>query len=160
MVTKETVQEKLTKILERDGCIKASAVVKEAKPKKSPIHDCFEWDDGKAADEHRLWQARHLIRVTVVPYEGEDNRLVHIRPVTVKGEGAEGEYRPINAVVKTIGEYERCLDELLKKIHAIQETVDQLTGAAGKHSGKNHVTALIKSLSIAENTVHLLRRAG
>lgn len=160
MVTKETVQKKLTEIFERDGCIKASVVVKEAKPKKSPIHDCFEWDDGKAAKQHRLWQGRQLIRLTLIPYEGEENRLVNVPRITVKGESAEGEYLPINAVVKSIGDYERCLNGVLADFHALQRSVDELTEAAGEHGAVDHITALIKSLNVAENAIRLLRKTG
>jgi hypothetical protein len=47
--------------LEAKGLLYASAVVKAAKPKRSPIHHRFDWDDTTAADSWRLEQARKLI---------------------------------------------------------------------------------------------------
>ena len=43
------------------GRLTPDAVVDDAKDKKSPLHDQFEWDDSKAAAAHRLAQARRLI---------------------------------------------------------------------------------------------------
>lgn len=50
------------KRLENQGRLKPEDVVNEAKKPSSPLHDYFEWDDEKAANEHRLEQARQLIR--------------------------------------------------------------------------------------------------
>ena len=44
------------KIIKERGELKPSYVVEEAKPVKSPLHPCFEWDDMKAAHAHRLQQ--------------------------------------------------------------------------------------------------------
>ena len=57
------------------GFIGAGNVIADAKKKRSPLHGYFEWDDSKAAGEHRLAQARELIGAIV--FERED--------VTVRG---------------------------------------------------------------------------
>ena len=44
------------------GHLTPDLVVQAAQYEQSPIHSIFEWDDGKAAHQHRLWQARRLIR--------------------------------------------------------------------------------------------------
>ncbi len=48
------------------GLLRPEDVVAAARPKTSLLHDQFEWDDTSAAVQHRLWQARQLIRVTVM----------------------------------------------------------------------------------------------
>lgn len=48
-----------------DGVLQAADVVEAARPKTSPLHSSFTWDDTEAAREYRLWQARMLINVTV-----------------------------------------------------------------------------------------------
>ena len=55
---------------ENGGVLLPSAVVEAARPKSSPIHSRFEWDDGVAAEQYRLCQARQLIRVSVECIEG------------------------------------------------------------------------------------------
>ena len=54
------------------GVLKPRQIVNAAARKAHPLHDSFEWDDTKAGDEYRLWQARHLIRVCVVMLNGNE----------------------------------------------------------------------------------------
>jgi hypothetical protein len=46
-------------------------VVAAARPKRSPIHRDFEWDDAAAATEYRLAQARYLLRSIQVTFRNE-----------------------------------------------------------------------------------------
>lgn len=52
----------LNTLYKRDGTLQAQAIVDEARPKSSPIHEGFEWRDKVAANEHRKWQARNMVR--------------------------------------------------------------------------------------------------
>lgn len=64
-----SVQDELQAIYERDGVISPSAVVEAAKPKDSPLHPYFTWNQSAAAEQWRLHEARQLIKrvkVTVV----------------------------------------------------------------------------------------------
>jgi len=60
MIKKDIVLETLQGLV-RNGQIKPEDVVESAKNEDSPIHNNFEWNNTKAAQEYRLWQARHLI---------------------------------------------------------------------------------------------------
>ena len=59
---KDAIRERLAK-LEKSGKgrLTPDAVLEDAANKTSPLHDQFEWDDTKAAQAHRLVQARRLI---------------------------------------------------------------------------------------------------
>lgn len=46
----------------------AEEMLDSARPSTSPIHHLFEWDDKKAAEEHRLDKARYLLRAVLVEY--------------------------------------------------------------------------------------------
>src|SRR6185437_11347508 len=51
-----------------NGELTAELALDAARPKSSPLHDGFEWDDTVAAEQHRLTQARSMIRsVVIVP---------------------------------------------------------------------------------------------
>ena len=53
--------------------LRAKEIVEAARPRKSPLHDYFEWNKEKAAEKYLLQQARALvsvIRVTVVDNDG------------------------------------------------------------------------------------------
>ena len=57
--------------LRSDGLIVAEVVVDwAARHPKSDLHPAFEWNDGVAAREHRLWQARRLIAIHVRSEDG------------------------------------------------------------------------------------------
>jgi hypothetical protein len=55
------------------GVLRPVDVVKAARAQTSPLHKYFTWDDGEAAHQFRLAQARQLIRacVTVIPHAAE-----------------------------------------------------------------------------------------
>lgn len=57
-----------------DGGVTPEMVVKASKAKNSPLHDYFEWNDGKAAQGYRLWQARMMMRDMTVEIEDVKTR--------------------------------------------------------------------------------------
>lgn len=59
---KATIAERLAALYQKHGHLTPALVVKDAASPKSPLHDEFEWDDGKAAAAYREEQARTLIR--------------------------------------------------------------------------------------------------
>ena len=52
------------------GTLSPADVVEAAAPPTSALHRYFDWDNAHAAHEHRLYQARHLLRVTVLVRQG------------------------------------------------------------------------------------------
>ena len=65
--------EEIIKLSEKnEGSVRPADVVKAARPKRSPLHPAFEWDDKEAAKKHREDQARHLLRSIVVVHEEAD----------------------------------------------------------------------------------------
>jgi len=65
---------------ENKGAITAKKVVKEARPKKSPLHPLFEWDDSAAAKEYREMQAQQiLVQLVVVQENGKNDEPVRVR---------------------------------------------------------------------------------
>ncbi len=56
----------LERIRKVRGELTAPIIVQEATNPKSPIHECFEWDDPKAAHAYRIKQANDLCRFILV----------------------------------------------------------------------------------------------
>ena len=54
-------------------------ILDDAKNPNSPLHSFFEWNDGEAAHQHRLQQARGLIRSVVAIYTREDEGQPAVR---------------------------------------------------------------------------------
>ena len=54
---------------EAGGVISPQAVVDYARDGDTALHSAFTWNNTKAAEQYRLWQARQVIRVCVTCHE-------------------------------------------------------------------------------------------
>jgi hypothetical protein len=165
MASKETRQKELKRIYDRDGEVRASIVVMEATPKKSPLHSEFEWDDKKAAHQHRVSTARRIIKVTrIVSNEGVRQRLVHVPALIVQGPTAasnerEGSYKTITEVAANEGEYHRALRQLQTQVSTIQVMIRALKQAKAGEPDEL-LPALEDAMNVAKSTVRLMARLG
>lgn len=75
----KTAQNEVRKLAAKHRNLTPDIVLRAAKPKSSPLHDLFCWDDTIAAHQYRLIQAAHFIRSIKVTYEVSKNRSVRIR---------------------------------------------------------------------------------
>lgn len=80
MTKKDIVLETLQGLV-KDGQIKPEDVIETARDEESPIHNNFEWDDTKAAQEHRLWQARQLITYKFKVEDSKEQQFYNVRVV-------------------------------------------------------------------------------
>jgi len=147
--------------LESLGRFTADEIVKAARNEDSPLHEYFEWDDGKAAHAHRLYQARGLIRrlwivVTVhtvehkVPHYVRDQKCAKHEQGYVSHEQLRSE--PANALALIRYEFTRAIEcltraaklaitldvrhaELLKIAERVAEIAEQVEAQA-KRKGK------------------------
>lgn len=55
--------------------ITANMIVEKAKPKDSPIHNYFCWDNDIAGEKYRLYQAREMIRKVHVYWKDDDGNI-------------------------------------------------------------------------------------
>ena len=72
-------QDEIKRLAKIHGYITPEIVLSAAKPKSSPLHSRFCWDDTTAANEYRILQAKELIRRIQVTYDITPNRSVSIR---------------------------------------------------------------------------------
>jgi hypothetical protein len=75
------------------GEITPKDVLDDARNDNSPLHSFFEWDDGEAAEQHRLQQARGLIRSVVAIYVDDAQPAVRTRAYVHIPEGKTSHYR-------------------------------------------------------------------
>lgn len=132
-VDPEDAFNELERIREARG-LTAAAVVEESKPKDAPLHPAFEWNDKRAAHEHRLWQARQVIRCVQVVYADQPPASVYVH-IQQPNEDAEadsraGRYEPVTVVVESPDLFALALAELNAKVRAAVEAVHQLERAA------------------------------
>lgn len=68
-------------------------VLADARHNNSPLHSFFEWNDGAAAEQFRLQQARGLIRSVVAIYVSDNNPAVRTRAYVHVPEPSAPHYR-------------------------------------------------------------------
>lgn len=93
-VSAQVVGERISQIEEKYGRAEAPVVLNDARPLRSPLHKCFTWDDGEAAEQYRLCEARQLIRsVRVVVKKGPEEKVhrAFVNVVFSKDEESESE---------------------------------------------------------------------
>lgn len=143
--TRKAIHSRLEKIRARNaGLLRPDDVVKDARSESSPLHSLFEWDNSKAAHQHRLYQARDLIasvrvevttstRVMAVPYYARDPNIA----------SDEQGYSPI----ASFRDERQSSEEILR--YEFDRAVALLERAVG----------IAESLNIEDSFVELLRRA-
>jgi hypothetical protein len=65
-VNAQIIGERLGALEREHGGVTPAAVVEDAKPEDSPLHPCFTWHDGEAAEKCRLAEARYLMNSVAV----------------------------------------------------------------------------------------------
>lgn len=127
-----TVRDELLQIMvANDGVCNPSQVVEFARNPETQLHSRFEWDDTKAAEDHRLWQARQVIslELTVIPGKKRD---VEIRLFISLSQDrtSEGGYRLITNVLEDPEMRAKMLYEALQDLNRIKVKYGALTELA------------------------------
>ena len=84
-------------------------IVAKARNKDTELHKCFEWDDTKAAEKYRLYQARQVV-CSLVFKEVEEKEDTTPRRIFHRTENTGG-YKPLELIVKNQTEYEKLLEQ-------------------------------------------------
>jgi Fe-S cluster assembly scaffold protein SufB len=97
------------------GVITPAVVVDNARDKKSPLHPCFEWNDKRAAEAHRLDQARYLLRAVVVTY-GEPEEEKAVRAFVTVTEDKQEVYTDIREALQNPEHREQVLSRARREL--------------------------------------------
>ncbi len=100
MTVKDEVAAVLRKLAEKNGgVLTPDAVVAEAKSPKSVLHDQFDWDDKSAAQQHRIEQARRLIRSVRIEVQTTTRTITSVAYVRdPRAEPKEQGYVPVETL--------------------------------------------------------------
>lgn len=107
----------LWELKEENGeLLRPAFVVEKAKPKNSPIHDFFEWDDRIAGQKHREWQARYLLgSIEVIEVvNNEDHAVKAFHNITVAAKEDDGGKERGYVTLQDIKENQDYLDIVLE----------------------------------------------
>jgi len=126
-VDAQAAGEALERIREEEGAIAPAVVVQRAKGAAHPLHPCFEWDDATAAYEHRLHQARGVVKSLVVvrkdgPFKEKTTLYFNVK----KEEEREGHYQRFDVVRDRPDEWKLVLADFRQRLQSAQRSVAEL----------------------------------
>jgi hypothetical protein len=97
------------------GELHTQDVVEEARDVSSPLHSHFEWDDKKAGHEHRLNQARALIRsIRIIDDDGERSKPAYL---SIRADDGVA-YRALSDILSSANLRERLLIQAERDLKA------------------------------------------
>lgn len=113
---------------ENGGILQPVSVVDAARAPESPLHSQFQWDDSVAAHQHRLFQARQLIRVCVTMIPNGNSDSPDCVWVSLKQDRIlpNGGYRPLVTVLSNATLREALLAEALSELETFKEKYGRL----------------------------------
>ena len=115
---------------ENGGEFVVASVVKDAKRKKSPLHNEFEWSDQKAAELQRESRAAELSRWLVVVYEEDGKDTPPVRRFAGVRRGSNKAYAPTEDVMKDPDRRAVMLQEALSRLMSWRVQYRQLNELA------------------------------
>jgi hypothetical protein len=95
--------------------------------RKSALHACFEWNNSRAAEQYRLWQARELIVSVQVTYADGKRRQVYVSPIVSRPQG----YRRLVDVMSDETLRAQFLAQALEDLQRVCDKYIDLTELAG-----------------------------
>jgi len=117
----------------KDGRVLPEDVISAAKPVRSTLHPLFEWDDTKAAAEHRKTQARLVLRsFTVIRSEAPKYPSRSLEVVRESVTGKDGEtrvrnvYRTMEEIMADPDKRDELLTMALRELVSVQRKFRQL----------------------------------
>lgn len=135
MSKRTAIEHRLDQIIRlNNGRITPDAVIEDARSKKSPLHDQFEWDDSKAAHQYRLEQAREIIRSVKMEIVTSERIVSTVR--YIRDPSATGKEQGYVEVSKIRDERSIASDALRSecgRLSAMVERVEGLASALGLH---------------------------
>lgn len=141
--------EELERIRRESGDLRPAKVVKAARKKSSVLHPAFTWDNEKAGEAHRLWEARQLIRVMVIvsddPGEEPQQAFIHVHLEDSDGEKTENHYQSVAVITTKPDEMVAALKESRNDLSQAERSFRDLARLARKcRQGRERIEKIEK----------------
>ena len=159
-VDPQVAGEEMERIRQDRGAIVPSELVQIAATPDNPLHPCFEWDDSKAAREHRLSQARDLSRSVYVIMDRSGP--VEYRPMYVhitRPESREGAYQSLSLVAKNPQQLEELIETLQRRVGSARYQLSVIKTAVATMTGQSATAKKLAKVSKALERVESMAEA-
>lgn len=133
--------------LENGGLLRPCDMVASAKPKSSPLHDMFEWDNSAAAEQWRLQQARQIINVvvTVDPNISGNKKLRAFVSISRDRNETGGGYRSMVEVISDAEMRKELLKEAMQSLSHWEQKYQDLAELKPIMAAARHVRSRQKT---------------
>ena len=124
-----TIEKELRALHSRDGVLTCEAVLEAARPKNSPLHNYFTWEDSRAAERYRLIEAGRLIATVKIEYrQKKDPQIIHTPAFIPTGTSSEGkrQYYPVEEVTKNDFLREKALADARREMESTRARYSHL----------------------------------
>lgn len=103
-ISAQVAGEYMHNLSESSGGLTARRLLEESRDENALMHNCFEWDDTKAAEAHRISQARYMIRTCVctIVDDGGEKKSEDVRAFVSVSETKHAERGIYQPVVKAL----------------------------------------------------------
>ena len=119
--------------LAKKGELNAGNLVEVSRPVNAPLHDDFEWDDTKAADNWRKQQGRCMINsLLMIPEESDMKEKEPIRAFFKVPQVDNSQYESTEVLIRTQNGRDALRDQAQKELSSYRQkyrTVLEWTGA-------------------------------
>jgi hypothetical protein len=117
--------------LDGGGVASPGAIVDRARPKSSPLHDAFEWNDKKAGEKYRIIQARSLVHNFRLVFDdgSETPAMVSVR--VVDDAGKRRGYMETNGAMGSADLRAQVLKQALAQLLGMEKRYRGLTELSG-----------------------------
>lgn len=129
--------------IEQRGVLTPAALVDEARPEDSPIHDSFEWDDEIAAEKYRCTQAGYYIRhLEAIPVDTGKPMPAFLSATPVSAKGGSNGYVSIETALASEPTRAIVLERAKRELTAFREKYEELEELADVFAAIDEVTAI------------------
>lgn len=126
-------QAELRSLEKRDGTLSPQRVVEFARNKRTELHKRFDWDDTKAAEKWRLYQARAIIQVVVNVIDTRKGPIESRAYVSLDRDRGKNGYRTIVSVLDDPELRAELLEQAKNEAHLWSVRYKELTELARIH---------------------------
>lgn len=119
MLNQRIIEKELLRIQKKHGALTPKVIVEESRVPNAVLHHHFIWDDTRAAQSYREWQARQVIAVVTFQHPQMDTPVRTFQNVILERPGEDGipESYHVYLRVKDILKNPATRSQLLERAH-------------------------------------------
>lgn len=121
---KEAIKGAVLGVYQRDGILTPSALIKAAKPKKSPLHNEFTWDGNEALQKIQRQEALYLIRVVSLDITEVKTDKVYRGREFVLRPGTFEDYVSIRTELSDAELRDQMVEQLMLRLESLRQELE------------------------------------